>query len=196
MNSTFSPLLSEASPTRLREIPYNYTSFSDREIVIRLLGEENWLILDSLRDERITGRSARMLFEVLGDIWAVQDGNAWQVISAEGFSSGDPNQLQSVMLAMIDGNTAEAFQANFLGAGADVKSLPGYGEAVQAVIGRSLLPSFEAAKLAGVDPVFVEQSIRENDNIAMLENGQIEMFLEHAYVDTDWYDIETGCWAF
>jgi hypothetical protein len=23
---------------RLREIPYNYTSFSDREIVIRLLG--------------------------------------------------------------------------------------------------------------------------------------------------------------
>ena len=26
---------------RLREIPYNYTSFSDREIVLRLLGE-NW----------------------------------------------------------------------------------------------------------------------------------------------------------
>ena len=25
-----------------------------------------------MRDERITGRSARMLFEVLGDIWAVQ----------------------------------------------------------------------------------------------------------------------------
>ena len=56
--------------------------------------------------------------------------------------------------------------------------------------------SFEAAKLAGVDPVFVEQSISENDNIAMLENGQIDMFLEHAYVDTDWYDIETGYWAF
>ena len=27
---------------RLREIPYNYTSFSDREIVIRILGEETW----------------------------------------------------------------------------------------------------------------------------------------------------------
>ena len=26
------------APARLREIPYNYTSFSDREIVIRLLG--------------------------------------------------------------------------------------------------------------------------------------------------------------
>ena len=57
---------------RLREIPYNYTSFSDREIVIRLLGAEAWEILDSLRAERITGRSARMLYEVLGDIWVVQ----------------------------------------------------------------------------------------------------------------------------
>ena len=57
---------------RLREIPYNYTSFSDREIVIRLLGEENWAILDELRSQRVTGRSARMLYEVLGDIWVVQ----------------------------------------------------------------------------------------------------------------------------
>lgn len=57
---------------RLREIPYNYTSFSDREIVIRLLGAEAWEVLDSLRAERVTGRSARMLYEVLGDIWVVQ----------------------------------------------------------------------------------------------------------------------------
>ncbi|MHB1677276.1 MAG: DUF3683 domain-containing protein [Sulfuriferula sp.] len=56
---------------RLREIPYNYTSFSDREIVIRLLGNEAWSVLNRLRDERRTGRSARMLFEVLGDIWVV-----------------------------------------------------------------------------------------------------------------------------
>ncbi|MDD5240912.1 MAG: DUF3683 domain-containing protein [Sulfuricella sp.] len=57
--------------TRLREIPYNYTSFSDREIIIRLLGDEAWEILNTLRAERKTGRSARMLFEVLGDIWVV-----------------------------------------------------------------------------------------------------------------------------
>ncbi len=57
---------------RLREIPYNYTSFSDREIVIRLLGEDAWRVLDTLRAERVTGRSARMLYEVLGDIWVVQ----------------------------------------------------------------------------------------------------------------------------
>ncbi len=56
---------------RLREIPYNYTSFADREIVIRLLGEEAWQALDELRGQRRTGRSARMLYEVLGDIWAV-----------------------------------------------------------------------------------------------------------------------------
>jgi FAD/FMN-containing dehydrogenase/Fe-S oxidoreductase len=59
-------------PARLREIPYNYTSFSDREIVIRLLGAASWTVLDQLRKERQTGRSARMLYEVLGDIWVVQ----------------------------------------------------------------------------------------------------------------------------
>jgi FAD/FMN-containing dehydrogenase/Fe-S oxidoreductase len=57
---------------RLREIPYNYTSFSDREIVIRLLGEQAWAALAELRAERRTGRSARMLYEVLGDIWVVR----------------------------------------------------------------------------------------------------------------------------
>jgi FAD/FMN-containing dehydrogenase/Fe-S oxidoreductase len=55
----------------LREIPYNYTSLADREIVIRLLGAEAWGLLDELRSERRTGRSARMLYEVLGDIWVV-----------------------------------------------------------------------------------------------------------------------------
>ena len=57
---------------RLREIPYNYTSFSDREIVQRLLGPRAWELLNLLRQERRTGRSARMLYEVLGDIWVVQ----------------------------------------------------------------------------------------------------------------------------
>lgn len=56
---------------RIREIPYNYTSFSDREIVIRFLGEDNWRLLNRLRGSRRTGRSARMLFDVLGDMWVV-----------------------------------------------------------------------------------------------------------------------------
>jgi FAD/FMN-containing dehydrogenase/Fe-S oxidoreductase len=67
------PSLSEKEPeSRLREIPYNYTSLADREIVIRLLGEAAWHVLDSLRSERRTGRSARMLYEVLGDMWVVE----------------------------------------------------------------------------------------------------------------------------
>src|SRR5574343_1564198 len=68
------PLLETAADEspRLREIPYNYTSFSDREIVLRLLGSRAWEVLNQLRQERRTGRSARMLYEVLGDIWVVQ----------------------------------------------------------------------------------------------------------------------------
>ncbi len=57
---------------RIREIPYNYTSFSDREIVIRLMGEDTWTLINELRGERRTGRSARMLYEVLGDIWVIK----------------------------------------------------------------------------------------------------------------------------
>src|SRR5512147_2260075 len=62
----------DGAAPRLREIPYNYTSFSDREIVLRLLGARAWEVLNRLREERRTGRSARMLYEVLGDIWVVQ----------------------------------------------------------------------------------------------------------------------------
>ncbi|MDQ3057987.1 MAG: FAD/FMN-binding oxidoreductase [Pseudomonadota bacterium] len=64
----------EAQPgeARIREIPYNYTSFSDREVVMRLLGAPAWELLNRLRGERHTGRSSRMLYEVLGDIWVVQ----------------------------------------------------------------------------------------------------------------------------
>ncbi len=77
MNAPLNPITAMAlrqpaeSAPRLREIPYNYTSFSDREIVIRLLGERAWQLIETLRAERRTGRSARMLYEVLGDIWVV-----------------------------------------------------------------------------------------------------------------------------
>ena len=62
----------DAAAPRLREIPYNYTSLSDREILVRLLGEQAWQWVSELRAERRTGRSARRLFEVLGDIWVVR----------------------------------------------------------------------------------------------------------------------------
>ena len=76
MNTVTEAFMDAAGPRadapRLREIPYNYTSYSDREIVIRLLGHDQWTLLGELRGERRTGRSARMLFEVLGDIWVVE----------------------------------------------------------------------------------------------------------------------------
>ena len=59
-------------PKQIREIPYNHTSFSDREIVLRLLGNEAWQQIEQLRDEHRIGRSVRKLFEILGDLWAVQ----------------------------------------------------------------------------------------------------------------------------
>jgi len=55
----------------IREIPYNYTSYSDREIVLRFLGEQAWDDLNALREKRKTGRSARKLFEILGDVWVI-----------------------------------------------------------------------------------------------------------------------------
>ena len=56
MNAGREPFVERADnavkdPPRLREIPYNYTSFSDREIVIRLLGQDAWATLDALRAE-------------------------------------------------------------------------------------------------------------------------------------------------
>ena len=72
LNQITDPAQAAHSAPRLREIPYNYTSFSDREIVIRILGPRAWELLGRLREERQTGRSARMLYEVLGDIWVVQ----------------------------------------------------------------------------------------------------------------------------
>ncbi|RMF85856.1 MAG: DUF3683 domain-containing protein [Nitrospirae bacterium] len=59
------------APRRIREIPFNYTSYSDREIVLRLLDAEAWDDLNVLRGQRRTGRSARWLFEILGQIWAI-----------------------------------------------------------------------------------------------------------------------------
>ncbi len=64
--------MTDTPTARLREIPYNYTSYSDREIIIRFLGKDSWHIIENLRGNRRTGRSARMLFEVLGDMWVIQ----------------------------------------------------------------------------------------------------------------------------
>lgn len=65
-------LATHENAPRLREIPYNYTSFSDQEIIRRLLGDRGWELMQALRSERQTGRSARMIYEILGDIWVAR----------------------------------------------------------------------------------------------------------------------------
>ncbi len=54
-----------------REIPFNYTSLSDKEIILKYLDEETWTVLDKLRGHRVTGRSAKLLFEIYGDIFII-----------------------------------------------------------------------------------------------------------------------------
>jgi len=52
--------------------------------------------------------------------------------------------------------------------------------------------SMRAAELDGVKPVYIEQSTRESDKIALLEKGDIESFLESTWMDSDWYNVSTG----
>ena len=51
-----------------REIPFNYTSAGDRQAVSFLLGDEAVRTLDELRGARVTGRSARILLRLLGEV--------------------------------------------------------------------------------------------------------------------------------
>ncbi|MCB9494482.1 MAG: DUF3683 domain-containing protein [Desulfobacteraceae bacterium] len=58
--------------TGYREIPYNYTSADDEQIVSRILGEDTWQVLERLRLQRVTGRSARLLMRFIGDIFILK----------------------------------------------------------------------------------------------------------------------------
>lgn len=57
---------------RYREIPYNYTSFSDKEIILNYFDEGTWQQIEELRNQRKTGRSAKLLFEIIGDIFIIE----------------------------------------------------------------------------------------------------------------------------
>jgi FAD/FMN-containing dehydrogenase/Fe-S oxidoreductase len=56
---------------RFREIPYNYTSFSDKEIILKYFDEETWCLVEALRTRRVTGRSAKLSYEIIGDIFVI-----------------------------------------------------------------------------------------------------------------------------
>ena len=52
-----------------REIPYNYTSADDRKVIGVLFSSKEWEILEKLRSERKTGRSARLLMRIIGELF-------------------------------------------------------------------------------------------------------------------------------
>ncbi|MBU2643255.1 DUF3683 domain-containing protein [bacterium] len=55
--------------SHFREIPYNYTSADDQKIFTLILGTEAWLRLQTLRSQRVTGRSAKLLMRFVGDLF-------------------------------------------------------------------------------------------------------------------------------
>ncbi len=56
----------------LREIPFNYTSADDEQVIRFLLGNECWERSERLRSQRITGRSAKLMMRFLGDIFILK----------------------------------------------------------------------------------------------------------------------------
>jgi FAD/FMN-containing dehydrogenase/Fe-S oxidoreductase len=58
----------EPKPISTREIPFNYTSADDAQAISFLLGPETVGVLDELRSARVTGRSARRLMRIFGDV--------------------------------------------------------------------------------------------------------------------------------
>jgi hypothetical protein len=52
--------------------------------------------------------------------------------------------------------------------------------------------SYEAAVQAGVEPEFEIQSVRDNDTLALLEEGRVEDFLELHIIDGEYRHIATG----
>lgn len=55
-----------------REIPYNYTSADDELVVTYLFDAKVWRKLQELRGKRITGRSAKLLMRLMGDLFILK----------------------------------------------------------------------------------------------------------------------------
>ncbi len=55
-----------------REIPYNYTSAEDDQVIEHLFNLEMVQVIDALRPRRATGRSARLLNRFFGDMFIIE----------------------------------------------------------------------------------------------------------------------------
>lgn len=57
---------------KFRDIPYNYTSADDELIVKHLFNDSTWNELETLRNKRVTGRSAKLLMRLMGDMFILR----------------------------------------------------------------------------------------------------------------------------
>lgn len=64
--------MQKTTKRREREIPFNYTSADDDQIISHLFGTEILTKLEQLRTRRVTGRSARLLFRFMGDLFIME----------------------------------------------------------------------------------------------------------------------------
>ncbi|NOX34093.1 MAG: DUF3683 domain-containing protein [Deltaproteobacteria bacterium] len=55
-----------------RKIPYNYTSADDKQIIKHLFGSEFYKIIKKLDPRKDTGRSARLLYRFMGDLFIIK----------------------------------------------------------------------------------------------------------------------------
>lgn len=55
-----------------REIPYNFTSADDQQVIQHLFGPELWDDLQELRSQRVSGRSARLVMRCIGDLFIIR----------------------------------------------------------------------------------------------------------------------------
>jgi FAD/FMN-containing dehydrogenase/Fe-S oxidoreductase len=184
LQALISDAQSDAVPTRLREIPYNYTSFSDREIVIRLLGEDAWQLLSELRSERQTGRSARMLYEVLGDIWVVrrnpylQDDMLDNPKRRQALIDALNHRLNEVEKRRLTGSLAEAGDAQALRRSASVEALLKAARKAVADFGEEFRSTYDLRKRA----VRVLRRYTAKDNIKFDGLSRVS----HVTDATDW----------
>jgi FAD/FMN-containing dehydrogenase/Fe-S oxidoreductase len=91
-----------------REIPFNYTSASDQQIVTFLFGADTWGVLEQLRERRVTGRSARLLMRFMGDMFMLRRNPfLWQQLLDSRRRRRELLTLVRRDLAIVEGNARD-----------------------------------------------------------------------------------------
>lgn len=94
-----------------------------------------------------TAKVRRQNTEKEGSPWEVMDADAWQIVALEGVSAaGAGANLTQTLIELAVGKTDEQFYQELF-TRADLKKLPGFGDAIEQASNRTLLSNFETAKM-------------------------------------------------